>query len=183
MRNTFVLIILFLSLKLFSQENSNSGIIFGENHSFRLTAPAEWVLDNKSGVEQGIHAVFYKDGLSWANATTVMYANTATLKMEGQSTLKELMEFDSETFRNNYPGIIITNKNQIIINEKTVAKVKYFGSESYGNFENIAYIDAGNIGVMIVMSSRNKKDMESDYSKFVELVKSYEYIADYNVTE
>lgn len=183
MRNSIILFILLITLKLSSQENSQCGIIYGENHSFKLTAPSEWVLDNKSGVKQGLHAVFYKKGQSWANATTVMYANTATLEMEGQRTLSELMEFDSETFQKNYPGIIITNKNQIRIGEKTVAKVKYFGSESYGNFENIAYIDAGNIGIFIVMSSRNKKEMETNYSKFVELVKSYEYIADYNVTE
>ena len=183
MRNTFILILLFVALKLSSQENPNCGIIYGANHSFKLTAPTEWVLDNKSGVEQGIHAVFYKKGSSWANAVTVMYANTATLEMEGQQTLKELIDYDSKTFQNNYPGITISNKEQIEINEDTVALVKYFGSESYGNYEHIAYIDAGNIGVMIVMSSRNKKEIENNYLKFVELVKSYEYLADYNVTE
>ena len=34
------------------------GIIFGKDHAYVLTAPKGWVLDNQSGVDQGIHAVF-----------------------------------------------------------------------------------------------------------------------------
>ena len=179
---TIVLLFLISNIGI-SQETKNTGIIYGKNHSFKLTAPSEWILDNKSGVSQGIHAVFYKKGFTWSNAETVMYANTSPLKIPKQETLSELMKYDADRFRENYPGINITNGKEIKINDKTVAIVKRFGSKSYGNYEAIAYIDEGKTGIMIVMSSRTEFGIERDYEKFVELVKSYDFIADYNVTE
>src|SRR4051812_22225217 len=39
-----------------------SGLIYGEGHAFFFDAPRGWVLDNRSGVEHGSHAVFYPEG-------------------------------------------------------------------------------------------------------------------------
>ena len=41
-----------------------TGMIFGSDHAFCFTAPAGWVLDNQSGVQQGLHMVFYPVGQS-----------------------------------------------------------------------------------------------------------------------
>ena len=48
-----------------NDKGANSGIIYGENHAFTLTAPTGWVLDNTSGAKQGLQAVFYPEGSSW----------------------------------------------------------------------------------------------------------------------
>ena len=177
----FFLLFTFLTFSQNDQDNCNCGIIYGKNHSFKLTAPSGWVLDNKSGAQQGIHAVFYEKGKSWAQAETVMYGNTAELKIPKQENLKELMQYDKGVFKKKYPGIKITEEKNIIINGNTTAIVRFFGSKSYGNYEAIAYIDAGKTGIMIVMSSRTESGFKKAYEKFVELVKSYEFLQDKSI--
>ena len=55
--------------------SGNSGIVYGRNHAYSLTAPRDWVLDNKSGASQGLFAVFYPWGSSWQASDVVMYSN------------------------------------------------------------------------------------------------------------
>lgn len=162
----------------YGQEDFKTGIIYGNNHSFSLTAPDGWVLDSESGVSQGIHAVFYRNGESWEKANTVMYANTASLEDKAHKTLAQLIKYDLDNFKTNYSDIKITDGKDIVINKNIMAKVKYLSGKSYGNFEAIAYIDAGKTGIMIIMSSRSNDGFESSLSAFEDLVKTYFYISD-----
>jgi hypothetical protein len=173
-----ILILLSSQLTAMGQGDMKTGIIYGKNHAFSLTAPSGWVLDNQSGVSQGLHAVFYRSGESWKNATTVMYANTASLEDEAHKTLEQLITFDLNSFRKNYAGIKITDGKDIMISGNVVGKIKYLSGESYGNYEAISYIDAGKTGVMIIMSSRTKEDFEKSLTAFEDLVKSYFFMAD-----
>ena len=82
----FVIILLFIfvpglfSLLLSSgqAEELGTGIVYGDNHAFAVKAPQGWALDNKSGVSNGIHAVFYPLGSTWQDSRAVMYVNTAS---------------------------------------------------------------------------------------------------------
>jgi len=67
-----ILILLSCKMMVSGQDNMNTGIIYGTDHAYSLTAPEGWVLDNSSGVVQGLYAVFYKQGESWDKAETVM---------------------------------------------------------------------------------------------------------------
>lgn len=172
-----------ITLVCYAQDNFKAGIIYGDNHAFGLTAPDNWLLDNQSGVNQGLHAVFYEEGFTWANAITVMYANAASLEDSTHSTLNALIEYDLNNFKSQYSDLIIKDQNPIKINEKTTAIVKHLSGDSYGNFEAIAYIDAGNTGIMIIMSSRTKEGFNKSLNAFEELVKSYIFIADKVITK
>ena len=155
------------------QQNMNTGIIYGKNHAFSLTAPEGWILDNTSGVNKGLHAIFYRKGKTLANAKTVMYANTASLENPAHNTLEKLIDFDINNFKTHYSGLKIENGQDIQIKKNVVAKIKYLSGKSYGNFEAIAYIDAGKTGILIVMSSRTKDGFENSLAPFNDLVKSY----------
>ena len=50
------------------------GILYGSDHAFALRAPNGWMLDNESGVEQGLYAVFYPKGTNWRDSVVVAYA-------------------------------------------------------------------------------------------------------------
>lgn len=178
MKYLSLLILILSQLTVLGQEELKTGIIYGKNHAFSLTAPNNWVLDNHSGVSQGLHAVFYKQGESWKSATTVMYANTASLEVEAHRTLEQLIEYDLNNFRKNYLGIKIIEAKDIVIKNNIIAKVRYLSGESYGNYEAISYIDAGKTGVMIIMSSRTKAGFETSLTAFEYLVKSYLFMAD-----
>ena len=167
-----------MQITAFGQEGLNTGILYGENHAFSLTAPDGWVLDNQSGASQGLHAVFYEHGQSWRDATTVMYANTASLEDEAHKTLEELIKYDLDKFKNNYSDIQITGSKDITTKEGVIAKLKYLSGKSYGNYEAIPYIYAGKTGVMIILSSRAKDEFENSLTAFESLAKSYLFMAD-----
>ena len=169
-----ILLLASFRLMLFGQEVANTGIIYGRNHAFSLTAPEGWVLDNHSGVDQGLYAVFYPKGESWAGAETVMYANTSSLI---EDTFDQLIQYDVENFKKDSPDVKITDGKDILVNEKVTAKVKYFLSQTEKSYEAVAYIDAGKTGVMIVMSSRSDKGFHDSLTAFEKLVKSYFFIA------
>jgi hypothetical protein len=175
-----IALLIFLSFRfiLFGQDEMKSGIIYGNNHAFSLTAPRGWVLDNEAGVSQGLYAVFYKRGESWQNGETVMYTNTASLEDSAYSTLDQLIKYDLDNFKKNYPDIKITDGNDVLIKKNVVAKIKYLSGESYGNYEAMAYIDAGKTGVMIIMTSRTQSGFENSLKAFEELVKSYFFISE-----
>lgn len=179
------ILLVFLSLGftlLGQQEDMNSGIIYGKNFAYTLTAPKGWELDNQSGVSQGIYAVFYRKGGSWANSETVMYANAAPLK-GNQKTVSQLIKNDEDNFKRNHPDIKITTGKDILIKNKVVARVRFFFGKSYGNYEAVAYIDAGTEGVMIVMTSRAKSGFENSLEAFKKLVQSYALISHHVIIE
>ena len=179
MKKLFIILIL-LSFKLliFGQDNMNTGIIYGDDHVYSLTAPEGWVLDNSSGVEQGLYAVFYKIGDSWDKAETVMYTNTASLKDKAHKTLEQLIKYDLDNFKKEYFDIEIIDAQDIVIKENVIAKVKYLSGKSYGNYESIAYINGSKTGVMIVMSARTKQGFDDSLRAFESLVKSYLFMTD-----
>jgi len=43
----------------------------GQDHSFIISAPKGWVLDNQSGQSDGLQAVFYREGQTWSGASAV----------------------------------------------------------------------------------------------------------------
>ena len=174
----FTLFFLAISIKIFTQEELNTGIIYGKNYVFSLKAPEGWILDNKSGARQGLQAVFYRNGEAWNNAITVIYANSASLEDPAHKSLDELINYDINNFKKQYPGIYILDGDNILIKDGLTAKVKTMSGQSYKNFDAIAYVDAGKNGIMIVMSSRTKEGFDNSKSAFESLVKSYIYIGD-----
>src|SRR6266446_5058099 len=66
-----------LGAALEAQQKYTGGIVYGPKAAFNIAAPEGWVLDNESGVEQGLPCVLYPKGESWADARTVIYAKIA----------------------------------------------------------------------------------------------------------
>lgn len=175
MRTVFSLVLIFICNISFAQEN-NSGFIYGDKHAYSLTAPKGWFLDNESGVEQGLHAVFYLAGSSWAKAATVMYTNFAHYS-EGQNSVDELINYDTTKFKQHSLGVSITRLDDIKIKDDVTAKVYSFSGGSGENIEAVAYIPASTGTVLIIMSSRDKDEYKTYYPKFEELVKSYAWFS------
>ena len=104
MKTRILVVVIGLSLLLAqvlgaAEKEIGGGIVYGDEHSFFIEAPTGWVLDNRSGVSQGSHAVFYPKGSSWSKAPAVMYVNTANKKKEGITTTQELIDIDLAKFK------------------------------------------------------------------------------------
>lgn len=160
----------------YCQDNPNSGIIYGEKHAYVLTAPKGWVLDNESGVPNGLYAVFYPKGSSW-DGETVMYTNTALL--EKSETINDVIKYDIERFKKESPGLQVNQKDSITTTDKNKkAIVYYFSGDRNKNYEAVSYIAEKDITVFIVMTSRTEKGFISNINPFMELVKSYSFWTD-----
>lgn len=169
-------ILLLCILPSFAQgpQPGGSGIIYGTNHAFTLTAPKGWVLDNEAGADDGIYAVFYREGESWKDGTAVMYANTSAKE---DHSMEEWIDEDIRDFNTDYPDLIVKEGNDIIFG-KVKALVRYYSSKAYGQNEAVAYINAGKTGVLIVLTSRNKLAFDKALGDFEKLVRSYQFMTD-----
>lgn len=175
-----VLISFLLSSFSFGQNaNSDSteqarGMVYGNDHAFYLTAPRGWVLDNSSGVNQGLYVVFYPKGGSWKTSPAVMYAYTASKKSDGNGTPEKLIFSDILQYKQNYPNVKIQNSPDLQTKDKKIAIIRLF---FYSNYESVAYIDEKPITVMLVLTARTEKDFSESFPAFQELVKSYSFLA------
>ena len=165
-----------------SNKDSNSGIIYGKNHAYALTAPKGWVLDNKSGVSQGLHAVFYPQNSSWKDGVSVMYANVWE-KKSAEQTVNVIITSDIAEFKKKSPDLKVEDAKAIELGKGKTATVRHFSNDTNGNSEAIAYIEEEKVVVLIILTSRTKKDFESSLSAFQELVGSYSFLTDKVVTE
>lgn len=164
----------FISGQIKNESDANTGILYGKNHVFSLKAPKGWVLDNQSGVSQGIYAVFYEVGGSWENSPAVMYAR-GVAKDPIPQTINEFVSNDSLTFVERDRTIKIQDASSLKTEHGKVAIVKWF---FYSEYEAVAYIDEEKSVAMVVLTSRNEEEFKKNYPAFEELVSSYWFIAD-----
>ena len=90
--------------------DNGAGIFYGEGHSYALSAPSGWVLDNQAGRSQGLVAVFYPQGSSWSDSPVVMYSRI--VKRDGRS-LEEVIRADIDYMKEASPEIKESKKEPI----------------------------------------------------------------------
>ena len=169
-----LLILAVVTQVLHGQTPGGSGIVYGKDHAFAITAPDGWVLDNQAGQNSGLPAVFYPVGSSWAKSPIVMYANTAS-KSPGQETVDELIAYDTGQFKAKSPKLAVVELKSIKT-KNGKAKVLKFSGDQFKNTEAVAYIDSPKAVVMLVLTSRDKAGFKRTYPVFVALVKSYTFL-------
>jgi hypothetical protein len=151
------------------------GILYGENYFFSLNAPEGWVLDNNSAVDQGLDAVFYKEGGGWGTSTTVMYPQI--WQKEGKETLK-IIEEDIGHYKAQFPDVSVTEMPPVTIKQNKKALLKHFTGGARNQFEAIAYFDEPKVVVMVVLQAKNKEDFDKAYPAFNFLLNSYNYMGE-----
>lgn len=169
----FVTGLVLLTQRTIAQE-SGTGILYGKGHSYGLTAPKGWVLDNSSGVDQGLHAVFYPEGESWSTGKAVMYTNVAVLDTAAGETAHAVMERDMRSMKEARPALRTTLLDTLATSEqRRKAVVQRFDFGQDGNQESVAYIDEGHVLVMVVLTARDKRSHDRAVKAFRDLVASY----------
>jgi hypothetical protein len=158
--------------------DANSGMVYGDNHAFILTAPKGWILDNESGRGQGLHAVFYPEGSSWQKGDVVMYAGVQ-MKKDTKESLDRVIERDIAEHKKRSEQLRVEDGEPIPVKTKEkTATIKYFSGDAWGNSEAVGYIDESKVVVVIVLTSRTRKEFDAALPAFSELVRSYFFVAD-----
>jgi len=169
-----IVLIVFTIAQSSQSSEEGTGVIYGSDHAFVVTAPSGWVLDNESGVGQGLWAVFYPVGSSWNDSNVVMYINTAS--KADNPTLEGLIAYNIEQKRNESPGIHIVPGEPLAMEDGTKVTVYQFSGDQWGNHESVAYIEAPTIWVIVVLTSRDELAYKDALPAFSSLVKTYKFL-------
>jgi hypothetical protein len=157
-------------------DDFNSGLVYGPNYSFYLTAPSGWVLDDKSGVSNGFQAVFYPSNFNWKNSPVVMYANW-TYKDSVIKDIKSFVENDLERARENgNKNVTAIKTDTIITNKGQVGEIWSYNGDQWQNSEQICYFEEKNGIVILVLSSRTKNEFDKSIAAFKILLRSYSFL-------
>jgi len=151
-----------------------SGIVYSGDLGILVSAPKGWVLDNKSGVSQGTHAVMYPKGSSWKSASEVMYVNIGG--MESAASLEAFIARDIEQFKQKFPRIGVEGLDPIDTASGAQAQVRTFSGGGYGNYECVAYAQHGSKVAIYVLTCRSKKGYEKTRGLFREMVAKSELV-------
>lgn len=163
--------------------DGQTGVVYGPGHAFSLDAPAQWVLDNQSGVDQGLQAVFYPTGKSWTNSPAVMYANVYLKKDQKDENAATVAARDIADFSKHSRTFKVLDADPLPVGDLAddkprTALVKYFSGDNFGNFEAVAYINESKVVVMLVLSARKEEEFKKSLPIFAELVRSYHFLTD-----
>ncbi|HJY52648.1 MAG TPA: hypothetical protein VKD89_01390, partial [Candidatus Udaeobacter sp.] len=174
MKSTGVLwLMVVLAAAVAAQNKYPGGIVYGPKAAFNISAPETWVLDNESGVEQGLPCVLYPKGESWADARTVMYAKIASTQYEDAEKFAAVAIKQIES-RHGKPKEKIDkgttgNGQPFFINE-------YRATKTYSQWERVAYVQLPKADAYIVLSSRDEASYRKDAPALREVLKTFAYL-------
>jgi hypothetical protein len=176
MRIASVLLVLLLFMPLSSSAEiteQGTGMLYGADHAFFITAAKGWVLDNESGVKQGLYMTFYPVGYTWANSPAIAYGRKVTkdkdirsVKDQAESTVKMFHEKGSPNYK-------ITHRTSVALPNGKKVPVYYYAGDQWGNFEAAAYFEEENTINFLVFNCRNKADFDKYLPGFEQMVRSY----------
>lgn len=162
------------SLSVRSEETYAGGIVYGPKAAFNIGAPADWVLDNKSGVEQGLPCVLYRKGSSWSDAKTVIYAKIAGTEFEDVNAFVAKAIKEMEEVHGKPKEKIVSGKTgdgrDYFINE-------YPATKKYSQWERVAYVQLPHAVAYIVLSSRDRASYQRDSAALQEALKTFAYLS------
>lgn len=151
------------------------GMLFGGDHAFFVSAVSGWMLDNQSGVRQGLHMVFYPVGNTWADSSVIIYGRA--VPKSGVPTVKSQVERTVQEFRKNgSPNYKGEKQPSLNIPEGKNVDIYYFSGDQWGNYEAAAYIEETDTINYLVYNARTKESFEKYLNDFYGIVKTYKNI-------
>ncbi len=172
------LVLILLTLGAFSrclhaQETFRGGVVYGPKAAFKIDAPDGWVLDNKSGIEQGLPCVLYPKGSSWSDAKTIMYAKIAGTQFEDVNAFVAMAIKEMEKVHGKPKEKIATGKTadgrDYFINE-------FPATRTYSQWERVGYVQLPKAVAYIVLSSRDKTSYSKDAPALEKVLKTLVYL-------
>lgn len=173
MRILTVIALLFSVSAVASVTEGGRGMLFGEDHVFAVTAKSDWVLDNQSGVSQGLYMVFYLKGYAWSNSPVIIYGRAVsttevpTIKLQIERTINDF-------HRSGSPDYSSEEQTPLILTNGKKAEIYHFSGDQWGNYEAVAYFKEEDTINYLVFNSKTKKDFFKYIGDFRKIVSSYQ---------
>ena len=165
--------LLFDKLDALSIIGQDKGMLFGGNHAFLVNEISGWVLDNKSGVRQGIYMLFYPAGKTWKNSPVIVYGKSVS-KTE-LPTIRSQVEKTIDDFHNDgSTGYTGEEKEIVKLQNGKEATIYYFSGDKWNNYEAVAYIEEAETINFLVYNARTKESFDKYLEDFNKIFRTYE---------
>jgi hypothetical protein len=169
-----VLLLVFAHPAWASITEGGSGMLFGDDHAFYFTAPNGWVIDNESGVSQGLHMLFYPVGYTWSNSPVFAYgrvvARDQTIKSIGDQVKSTVDDFH----QHGNPNYVARKGPSFALAGGEKIQVYFFSGDKWGNYEAAGYVEEKQTINFIVLNARSEEVFNKYWIDFQRLVQTYE---------
>ena len=179
MRKIALLIFFLFSQVLLASDKPGlfpAGVVYGPKAAFKISAPDGWVLDNYSGVSQGLHCVLYPKGGSWSESKVVMYAKIASPEYPE---INKFMEFTLNYFHKDDAKFTSKIAEEGKTKEGYNYTIKEYNRPSYPLHEQVAYIQLPEAVAYIVFSAPSMELRSKELAKFKQAFNSFTYVPEY----
>jgi hypothetical protein len=150
-----------------------SGVLFGVDHAFEATATPGWVLDNQSGIVQGLHMLFYPKQESWPDSPVIIYGRSVpTSEVPDVNALVANTIRDFHTDGN--PDYAGTRQAPMVLQNGREAELYFYSGDQWGNYEAVVYIQEADTINYLVFTSRSKELFERHIQDFRQIAASYQ---------
>jgi hypothetical protein len=153
--------------------DGGGGIVDGEHHAFLIKAPAGWLFDNESGAGDGLPAIAYRVGETYADSKALLYARGQDYAPVDMPTIDAFIETDLAGMRGWSPGVETFELPPIRLADGSDARVVGYRGDKWGNVEAVAYIALRQSIIVLALSTRSQARFDADLPDFREFVKSY----------
>jgi len=153
-----------------AEPEAGGGVVYGAHHAFTISAPPAWVLDTQAGVRDGLHAVLYRQGESYAGSPGIMYARGEDFATGAAPTLDAYIASDLVAMHKESPDVQASELPAIALRDGTLARVVGYRGDKWGNVEAVAYFSHGDSIVVLALSARTQARFDADIEDFRRLV-------------
>ena len=178
MKKIIILCFLLFSIQSIADDlgKFSGGIVYGPKAAFEICAPKDWVLDNSSGVSQGLHCVLYPKEETWGKNSVLMYAKIASPEYPRKD---EFIQFAIDFFKKDDPKF--TYKK--IADGRTTEGFEYTIYEylrpTHSHYERVVYIQLPEAVAYIVYTSFKDETFKTNIEKLDEVLSSFKYRPDH----
>ncbi len=157
-------------------QNSQSGILYGSNFAYAISAPKGWIMDETAGKPQGLSVVFYRKGESWTKGKAVMYVNVNDRKQG--LTSKKAIAYDIGASKKANPKSSVTQGETLRTrdNRKAVTYIFKNPADKKSAKERVAYVETPTVVLLITLTSESENDFKNAVADHSALVKSIAYM-------
>lgn len=135
--------------------------------SYSLHMPLGWDNDATAAHDMVIDLALHPDSIKWSKAPIVMYSKV-TMKQSASQSLDDVIALDLQSFLKNAPLATARELRRLNTFPQGRPLIIYsIEDNSQSNFERIAYVDAGEYVVMLVMGTREEHQIGLNEAAFL----------------
>jgi len=155
--------------------NSQSGILYGDDFAYTISAPKGWIMDDETARTSGLSVVFYRKGETWVKGKAVMYVNVLGRKQG--ATAKKAIANDIAEFKERNPKIKITQDKTLQTGDRRNAVTYVFSHvDDKTSDERVSYVEMPTVVLLIALTSQTSKDYKNAVADHTALVQSIGYL-------